>query len=809
MKQWVLFTLAFVVLAAALVTSQKQRIDAPVSPDAALSLIADTEHELTRLPVSFARLPDGKEIEIGNRLARDYEQEGIFAQKLPSTAAVQAYVNRVGARVAVGAHRKLPYRFHYISNPGFVNAFALPGGHVFIGGGLMALMDSEDELANVLGHEVEHIDHYHCAERVQTEAALEKVPLGELLAIPVEVFETGYSKTQELEADREGARLAVQAHYSPLGAVRMFQTFDRLYHEHARRAQSPQEELSDLAWQTLEGYFRSHPFPAERMAQIQQLISDQHWEGMTGEQPLQVEYVYLTQRAERDLEARNYAAAEGAATRSLNLKLNQLDALTILTRAQFALLQFPDALANYHQILNLAPPQAAVVGEFANSMAANALHARHFDQAVKYATASLDLQSNNAPALTVLAEARMSSGDFAGAESTYQQLARLYPDAAEAVVTYTRAEAERALTDRHYEQARDEAGFWLKLQPSTGDAFGRAAAQTSEAVNVRAQAELALGDFAAAAKSFRYLLDLPRISAIDARLVWSYADALSAANLGQAGVKDFRDFMQTPHRTSTLVEDQIRIEYVGLALMAGDSSPAQQLAAANQRMQGDWISPELLTRLGWWYYRAGKYAEAETLLRSLARQRPGDLGLQNDLAWVELEQNEFDAAIQQFRRAEWWRMLGYGQWNTPQMGLALALWRSRQADEALKDYQSATNIEPRWKDNRLVQAFYSPRVTQAITEMQTEQARRNQPGQRRAGVQVVSSIMQTSSGGANAVIIPSSSDTLGNHQWVIGFCSECLPGGGAGARHVAVIPRGEPRRDSGTSAGGDLQRRPT
>ena len=89
------------------------------------------------------------------------------------------YVSRVGAKVAARAHRKLPYKFHYIPNMDFVNAFALPGGHVYIGAGLVALMDSEDELAAVLGHEIEHIDHYHCAERVQTEAAPPEDPPGQ------------------------------------------------------------------------------------------------------------------------------------------------------------------------------------------------------------------------------------------------------------------------------------------------------------------------------------------------------------------------------------------------------------------------------------------------------------------------------------------------------------------------------------------------------------------------------------------------------------------------------------------------------
>src|SRR5256712_9605555 len=129
-------------------------------------------------------------------------------------------------------------------------------------------MDSEDELAAVIGHEIEHIDHYHCAERVQQEQALRKIPLGELVALPVEIFEAGYSKDQELEADREGTRLAVEAGYSPNGAIRMFETFQRLYQEYQTRAKMPQKELSRVAIETLGGYFLSHTLPSERSAQV-------------------------------------------------------------------------------------------------------------------------------------------------------------------------------------------------------------------------------------------------------------------------------------------------------------------------------------------------------------------------------------------------------------------------------------------------------------------------------------------------------------------------------------------------------------
>jgi predicted Zn-dependent protease len=715
MKQWGAFAIILLLLGAALITSQKQRINAPVSPEAVLSLVADTEQELTRLPVTFTRMSDQEEIKIGNELAKEYRGLGGDAKHAATTRVVQAYVDRVGRRVAAGAHRKLPYRFHYVADPSFVNAFALPGGHVFIGGGMMALMDSEDELANVLGHEVEHIDHYHCAERVQTQAAVHKYPLDALVMIPVVVFEAGYSKTQELEADREGTRLAVKAGYSPLGAVRLFQTFDQLFQAKTRRAQSPQEELSALALETLEGYFRSHPLPSERIAQIQELTSDEHWDTKTSELPLEVEYVYLTERASRELAARNFAAAESAAARSLGLHGGQTDALTVLAEAQFALMEFPAGLASYRQVLAASSPDAGAVGEFANNIAMGALTAQHFDQAAKFASASLDLQPDNAKALTVLADAQIAMSDYSAAGATYQRLLNLYPADAVNIVTYAASTARRALDAQHGRQALDAAAFWLTLQPRARDAFA-----------IEASAEMALGDFSAAAKTYRNLLDLtPKRVPPPMQLVWSYADALSAANLGHAAVQDFRSFMITDRNVSAAIsENQIRIEHGGLSLTAGDSAPASELVGIAERVGVSRISPEVMGRLGWWYYRAAKYSEAEALLRRLAQERPGDERLQNDLAWAELEQGEFETAIQRFIGAERFRENGSAQWNTPQMGLAVARWKSHRVDDALKNYASAAKAEPRWTNPVLVRAFYSPQVFQSVTEMQAEETNR-------------------------------------------------------------------------------------
>ncbi len=715
MKKWGTFTITLALLVAALVASEKQRISTPVGPNAVLSLIADSEQELTRLPVSFTRMSDADEIQVGDDLAREYLGQTQFSKELSSTQAVQIYLNKVGARVSVGASRKLPYQFHYVSDPDFVNAFALPGGHVFIGAGLMSLMDSEDELANVLGHEVEHIDHYHCAERVQMQAALEKVPFGELAAIPAEVFEAGYNKSQELEADREGTRLAVKAHYSPLGALRMFQTFDLLMGKSDRRAQSPEEELSDLALQTLEGYFRSHPEPSERIAQIKQLISDQHWEGLTTEQPLGVQYVYLADRAARSLAHGKYAAAEGAASRSLALHPGQLGALATLTQAQFGLMEFPAALANYQQLLKDSPQEAAAVAVFANQLANISLGAEHFPEAAKYASASLDIQPGNAAAFTVLASARMAMGDYPSATSAYETLLKQYPSDAENVISYSAQASERSLSLHRYQEAHDRAEFCLSIKPNL-----------SKVLQVEAEADLALADFGAAAKALRNILDLtPRITNANMELVWSYADALSASNLGPGGVEEFHDFMlRNRPRTNTTIENEINVEFAGLSLMVGDQSLARDLIDLPVGVRGSLISPELMGRLGWWFYRAGKYADAEALLQRLVRERPGDLGLEIDLAWVDIEQGEFDAALKGFNYSVSAAALSAAQWNSTAMGQAIILWRKHDAEKAMKNYEVAIVAEPRWTNPILVKAFYSPGVAESVEEMNSEHAKR-------------------------------------------------------------------------------------
>jgi predicted Zn-dependent protease len=291
MRRATAFLVVLLVGVAGLYFSQRHHEPTPVSANAIVAIAADAQRDISRAPMRLTRLSDDEEIAVGRELADQYS---ISNEKLtPEEQALDAYVRRVGNSLGLRAHRRLPYSFHLVPNRSMVNAFSLPGGPVYVGEGMLELMTSEDELAAVIGHEIEHIDHYHCAERVQIEARLRNLKLGvvgAILQIPLQVWEAGYNKDEELEADREGMRLAVISGYSPYGAVSLFERFSKLHSEYVIHAQSPEEELSQLAIQSLQGYFRSHPLPSERLAQANHLIAQEGWQDLRTQKPFRVEY---------------------------------------------------------------------------------------------------------------------------------------------------------------------------------------------------------------------------------------------------------------------------------------------------------------------------------------------------------------------------------------------------------------------------------------------------------------------------------------------------------------------------------------
>jgi predicted Zn-dependent protease len=295
MKRTLPLVLVLLVCGLALYFAQRRNASNQVSANAVVDLAADWQRDLTRAPMHFTRLSDEEETRIGDALVQQYIS--VEPAENPEMQATERYVNQVGSRVAAQAKRKLNYRFHLIPSTDFINAFALPGGHVCIGQGLLDQLKSEDELAFVLGHEIEHIDHYHAVERVQIDAQLKNFNLDAVAAlaeIPMSLWQAGYSKDEEFEADREGIRIAAAAGYSAQGSLQLLDRWSKLHDEYVIHAETPTDELSQLAIDSLNGYFRTHPLPSERLAQATQLIRN---DGLDASQPLKpfhIEYEVTT-----------------------------------------------------------------------------------------------------------------------------------------------------------------------------------------------------------------------------------------------------------------------------------------------------------------------------------------------------------------------------------------------------------------------------------------------------------------------------------------------------------------------------------
>lgn len=168
------------------------------------------------------------------------------------------------------------YEFHVIESP-HVNAVALPGGQVFILTGMLEFLQSEAELAAILGHEISHVDLRHCVERYQYELALQRVGLqaaGRLAELGRRLIAGGYTKYQELEADAHGLRVSIEAGYAPAAGAAVFERLKRRRGDQTPpKSATPVAELAQTLEQAVSSYSRSHPLSDERMRRMDALVA--------------------------------------------------------------------------------------------------------------------------------------------------------------------------------------------------------------------------------------------------------------------------------------------------------------------------------------------------------------------------------------------------------------------------------------------------------------------------------------------------------------------------------------------------------
>ena len=216
----------------------------------------------TQMPAipPIGNVPEADEIKIGRQIAGNL----LGAAPLVNNPALQGYVNRVGRWVASTSERPdLKWTFGVIESND-VNAFAAPGGYVFLTRGLYRLLRDESELAGVLGHEIAHVVKKHHLKLLQKSQAigvgsnLLKKQIGDekvaktLIGSGAEILARGLDKDAEFEADRMGVVLAARAGYEPFGLPAVLQEIS-----------AASTDSSSVAL-----LFKTHPHPDERLARL-------------------------------------------------------------------------------------------------------------------------------------------------------------------------------------------------------------------------------------------------------------------------------------------------------------------------------------------------------------------------------------------------------------------------------------------------------------------------------------------------------------------------------------------------------------
>jgi len=201
---------------------------------------------------------ESREIEMGQQYAATIPgQFGIYDDD-----DLQAYVDSVGqALAAVGERPQLPWSFQIVDDP-VINAFALPGGPIFVARGIMAHFNSEAEMASVLGHELGHITARHIVEALSRQqlaqlglgvgmVAVPGIrPFGDVLGGGVGLLFLKYGRDDESQSDLLGHRYMTRLGYDPAAAVDMFKILERQRQASGR---------STPEWQA------SHPDPGNRV----------------------------------------------------------------------------------------------------------------------------------------------------------------------------------------------------------------------------------------------------------------------------------------------------------------------------------------------------------------------------------------------------------------------------------------------------------------------------------------------------------------------------------------------------------------
>ena len=215
-------------------------------------------------------LSEQDEIRAGQQVAAQAQKE--YGRALSPNDAMSRRVNAIGRKfVGIATRRNIPYTYTVLQNDKILNAFAAPGGPIFVTTKLIRTTQNDAELAYVLGHETAHIERRHIAKAMekQQKAGLLAGVLGAVLGnkggglagtavkATYALWSSGYSRDQESDADTVGVRMMARLGYDPRAAMTMLQKMDA---EGGGRGGG------------LDKYLATHPAPAARIKSVSALI---------------------------------------------------------------------------------------------------------------------------------------------------------------------------------------------------------------------------------------------------------------------------------------------------------------------------------------------------------------------------------------------------------------------------------------------------------------------------------------------------------------------------------------------------------
>lgn len=212
-------------------------------------------------------MSEAQEIALGQQMDGEVRREmGVY-----NDPALQQYVSDIGLRLARNSQRPtLPWHFTVVDAPA-VNAFALPGGYIYITRGILPFLNDEAQLAGVLGHEIGHVTARHSAQQYTkaTSAGVgltllsifvpEARPFQSAAESALGVLFLKYGRDDELQADTLGVDYAAKSGWNPAGVAGMLTTLERLDEASGSRKGVP-------------NWLSTHPAPADRVQRVQAAV---------------------------------------------------------------------------------------------------------------------------------------------------------------------------------------------------------------------------------------------------------------------------------------------------------------------------------------------------------------------------------------------------------------------------------------------------------------------------------------------------------------------------------------------------------